>query len=580
MTTLRLLGLLACTGLAPAQTGYLIDAGQTALFSVDVASGSATQLASTYPVSGSDLTYMQAADLLWTITDTGGSIGILDQVSGAFTPVYQLNSDGWRALAWDDATQRFYLANRDGRVYRLDPATGAPTLLGDSGFESITCLDTDVNGNLFGITSPGHVVQIDKDTGYTTMLSQTLARFSGLGIDRTTGVWYATNSDDDSLHTIDPATGTTVAVGPHGAGIGIATGFDLIDTAVDLATAVRIGSGCYDTATAAFYESFDHATVPFDLSDSSLEFTWTGAGYVGVPGPTPDPNTSTAWFTPSTAFPLGGDQVRVANLGFTLPYPGGSTTRLWISSNGFVWLQRNTDAGCCAGSGHILAVAPTPRWAAFWNDLQPVNFAGVYFDVDAPNGAAYVTFDSVPTVGTVQVNTFQLGFHATGDVELRWRTCQAATRTTVVGFGPGAAHDPGGIDLSAVGQISSYPDINALALTSDARPVIGTTVNLTVGEIPTASALAAVVYGLQRLDPALDLTGFGMPGCFGFVSPDAAVLAIGPGASFADALAIPNSPGLAGVAVKAQGAVFGSSAIPNAAGAITSNGLVLTLDLN
>ena len=229
-----LLALAALAAPASAQVqAYLIDSTNDQLYTVDLATGAATFVASTANnglSTPADLTWRASQNDLWTIDLSGGELGTIDVTNGTFNPVFQTNLSGWQGLAWDEATQRFYLANQNGMNYSLNPSSGSLTLLGSAGFSLITCLDTDATGNLFGIDfSTGTVVQVDKSTGAATQLSTTLAGFQGLGIDGASGTWYAANSNTDALHTVDPATGNEVQIGPNGGGVTFAKGFDLVD---------------------------------------------------------------------------------------------------------------------------------------------------------------------------------------------------------------------------------------------------------------------------------------------------------------------------------------------------------------
>jgi hypothetical protein len=68
----------------------------------------------------------------------------------------------------------------------------------------------------------------------------------------------------------------------------------------------------------------------------------------------------------------------------------------------------------------------------------------------------------------------------------------------------------------------------------------------------------------------------GMPGCFGRVSPDVAVLARGAGGSAALPLPVPNVQALAGRIVYGQAIVFGPAA-GNAAGLVMSDAVTLVI---
>ena len=249
MQTLRFLAPLALVGAVSAQQAYLVDTTLDQLFTVDLATGAATFLSSVANnglSTAADLSYRAATGELWTVDLSGGELGTIDPASGTFTAVYQTNLSGWQGLAWDETTQLFYLANQDNNNYSFDPITGVLTTLGPAGASLITCLDTDANGNLFGIAfSAATVVAIDKVTGAATALSTTIGGFQGLGIDQVTGTWYGSNTNDDSLHLVDPGTGTNTLIGGHGAGVTFAKGFDLIDGSAGTPAAnTTFGTAC------------------------------------------------------------------------------------------------------------------------------------------------------------------------------------------------------------------------------------------------------------------------------------------------------------------------------------------------
>lgn len=245
---LRALALSTLAIPSSAQTAYLIDTTLDQLFSVDLTTGAATMIT---PVSGvataADLAWKASTSELWTIDLSGGAAGTIDVVTGLFTPVFSTGLSGWQGMAWDEATQLFYLANQSGSNYVLDPATGVTTLLGASGFSLLTCLDVDANGDLWGIQFNGtpSVVRIDKVTGVGTAVSTTIGGFQGLGIDDSTGMWYGANTNDDSLHLIDPVTGSATLIGVNGAGVTFAKGFDIAGPGCS-GTITRAGIGCVD----------------------------------------------------------------------------------------------------------------------------------------------------------------------------------------------------------------------------------------------------------------------------------------------------------------------------------------------
>lgn len=72
----------------------------------------------------------------------------------------------------------------------------------------------DSTGKLYG-GSNGNLFEINKMTGFATQIGSTgLTSFLNLGYHRGTDTMYATNSNTDSLYTINRATGVATLVGP------------------------------------------------------------------------------------------------------------------------------------------------------------------------------------------------------------------------------------------------------------------------------------------------------------------------------------------------------------------------------
>ncbi|MBK9384372.1 MAG: hypothetical protein IPN34_06060 [Planctomycetes bacterium] len=231
---------------------YLIDSNNDQLYSVDLTTGAATFIASTNNNNlgtPAGLAWREDTQELWTIDLAGGEVGTIDVATGNFTPVFQTNLSGWQGFAWDPTTGLYFLANQSNINYSLDSVTGTLTPFAASGASLITCLEVDGAGNLFGIEfSNRFIVQVDKTTGLATRTVQTIGGFQGLGIDPSTGAWYGANTNDDSLHRIDPTTGATTVIGVNGSGVTFAKGFDLVG-----AEGVRfLGRGCDDAAGVLF----------------------------------------------------------------------------------------------------------------------------------------------------------------------------------------------------------------------------------------------------------------------------------------------------------------------------------------
>lgn len=125
--------------------------------------------------------------------------------------------------------------------------------------------------------------------------------------------------------------------------------------------------------------------------------------------------------------------------------------------------------------------------------------------------------------GSSPVHSFQVHFTQAGIVEYVYGNCAVTNAGT--GWSPGlASMDPGSMDLSALTVLITGQDRLPLSLSGASRPIVGTSVALTVGNVPATSLLGALIFGLTKFDPGINLAGFGMPDCFQDRSQDAVSL--------------------------------------------------------
>jgi hypothetical protein len=259
-------------------------------------------------------------------------------------------------------------------------------------------------------------------------------------------------------------------------------------------------------------------------------------------------------------------------LGFTFPYPGGSTTTIGACTNGFVWLDpAMLDTQFAAVADRLLGnpVNPGPvgpaysgaRHAIFWTDLNmqrnvglnPICGLHVRNDLSGGPGAGvcYVTWWDIATfnvVGGVGVQghvvwTFQMVLHEDGLVEYRYGSvpvvCGASTVTAncyavLVGFSPGRiggltgvnAVDPQNRDLSLetpfftrpegsrgnVGQIAVATP-NAGGAQYGGRLYFGQTVRWNASNVPPGTILGAQLLDVAATRPGLQLPTITAPGC-------------------------------------------------------------------
>ncbi|HLQ36685.1 MAG TPA: hypothetical protein VK348_02700, partial [Planctomycetota bacterium] len=272
---------------------------------------------------------------------------------------------------------------------------------------------------------------------------------------------------------------------------------------------------------------------------------------------------------------------------FPILYPNPSgiqiTTQLEICSNGFISPAGTNGIGATPTVSGFLT--GQPRWAN-WYNFDPALGGSVTFDVDPANTAVYVTWTGVPggVLGGVSpgtgVNTFQMAFFATGDVEYRYQAMAlggGGSWPALVGWTPGNGALDRSLDLSVSFPFHTDPTDNPpLLATMSARPLLGTTPNIVTGNIPAGTALGARILSFVQQPAGIPLGAFGMPGCFQYTNLDVVTAFLTGGNSTVNTpFAIPNLPVLNNVLVFGQTATFSSGFNP--LGVITSNGLRFVL---
>lgn len=234
----------------PETSAMLVDSDLDRLFSVNLATGAALAGPSTANhglSTPAGLAWRNKTYELWTVDLSGGEVGTIHPATGEFTPIYGTGLSGWQGITWDAVTQNFFLANQDGRNFRLDPNTGTTTLLGPGGVSLVTAIENDFLGNILGIILSGsaNLVRMDRSTGAMTLGPATApAGMQGLSF-APNGRLYASNTTTDSLYVINPDTGATTLVGAHGAGVQFAKGFEIAGPDCS-GTAFQSGTGCPD----------------------------------------------------------------------------------------------------------------------------------------------------------------------------------------------------------------------------------------------------------------------------------------------------------------------------------------------
>jgi len=325
-----------------------------------------------------------------------------------------------------------------------------------------------------------------------------------------------------------------------------------------------------------------------------------------------------------------GDDTRVARpLGFTFPFPGGSTTDIGICSNGFIWLdgvQASTDFSNSVAE-FLGSVQATPRICAAWRDFD-AGAAGsddVYFTTFP--GRAVITWHNIVRFQGTQPMTVQCQLLADGSVyvyfdanyDLGGGTANAGR--TLIGIKAQAGlnvPDPGNTDYSAALPISTTvpnvyeffgdsvnfdlrgrcirfqpntvggydvafrfdcgasaipygvacPMAAPCSLTTSARPVLGTTFTWDVINVPANTTAAAIVLGVGNAN--VNLTPFGFTGCSSYTTLDLPVALPFTPPTASLAATVPIQPQIIGLALYSQAAI-----VENTNTLYTSNGVAL-----
>ena len=333
------------------------------------------------------------------------------------------------------------------------------------------------------------------------------------------------------------------------------------------------GAGCGGSSIGdgTAYELFDGPISGFDLSNTSMTYAWTGDGYAVL-----QPAANTIVPAVGGALVLGDDQIVSVPLPFSFPCPGGNVDEVFLCSNGFLGFQAGLPADFSESVAEFLS--QQSRFAFLWDDFNPT--VGGTINAEAVGGEFHITFTGISQFGTTDLNDVQVVLSPNGDIDVRYGTI--ASLDSIVGITSGnGATDPGSIDLTDPVAlpvvITTGQEFAALALSGATRPVLGTSWDLDVSNIPPSATFGVNIFGTT--DPAiLDLVALGMPGCQ--LRTDLAIVQgpwlLGGPTSFSYSFPVPATPvTLIGFVLYTQAAVW----VPgvNQFGAITTNGVGGTL---
>ena len=341
-----------------------------------------------------------------------------------------------------------------------------------------------------------------------------------------------------------------------------------------LATHQSYGTGCGATAT-SIYNMFPTAhAAALALNLTALKWTRTGAGYLVT-------------FHPETMEPPSANAVTLAladeaELGVPLstpfPFANGSTSTLWVCSNAIVSMAPNGVPGR-QDVGDMLNAPQTAWWS--WHNYDPSIPGSGPVQFEEVAGIAYVTWNGVWDHGAtsgLHASTLQFQFDlATGDVTMVFELLGTLNDTYLVGYSPGGISAGfGSTDFTELPLLLHGTDWDRLSLVAAPRPTLGATVTYTVNYIHPTALLSAHMMSLGGVDPGINLTGIGMPGCRQYVDTSIAATTLLFGSPQASrSFVVPSSLSFLGLPLDSQAA----SLVPglNPLGASLSNAIASTI---
>jgi hypothetical protein len=374
-----------------------------------------------------------------------------------------------------------------------------------------------------------------------------------------------------------------------------------------LATRSTYGNSCYDR-NRMLYEQFTGGSVP-DLINTNWTLIYQpsalGGSYVVLPGANPyvAPGATAVdllTMTPTSAssgvgnWDDGSIVMTPAALATGFPYPSAAsatTTDITINSNGRVLLGNTIDNtfatnGANYGSRSAFSGATgsgLPIIAGFDVDLDPTVGGNIWYEDPSPNGGVRITWDNItnwqdPTGPLAGANFIQIELIPGGQINIAYganlATGGSNSNDGLVGFSAGGNEpETNMVDWSSLAGYLSGDGTSAITLVSDARPILGTTINLVTDNVPPGSFGAFNLVSLGSL-PGIDLGAIGAPGCEANVDINTAVTAFVAGVPISSrALSLPVNPSLSGINLFSQSVVLGIGV--NALGVMTSNGAAL-----
>jgi hypothetical protein len=343
------------------------------------------------------------------------------------------------------------------------------------------------------------------------------------------------------------------------------------------ANAQTYGTGCVRSAD-SIYEQW---LSGFDLANTTVSWLRSGNGYVvttSIPGTFVAPTAAAV--NVATGL-LDGSQTFAVSP--AMPGPGGAAASITVTTKGQILLTATAPViDYTPTPAELLAFADTQF--ALWHDFDQTDTGSGLILWEQVGTTVYVTWNGVHSFSASTPNTFQFQLDlATGNVTLVIQTMGgfASPDAGVLGFSVGGpSPDPGATDFSALTGVVTIGDAGTagLRLAANGQPRIGNaTFQLVTSDVPNLVPIGIQFFGTTQVNPGLDLTFLGMPGCFAYTDATLGSVTFPvalPAGTGSVTLPIPNNVALVGTVLTAQSVAFTTA---TAFGLATSNGLLIVV---
>jgi len=271
---------------------FTVDVASDVLYSLDLASGTATPIGDTGFPAVRGLSFDPTTSILYGIDQTTDELITIDTKTGAGKAVGALGVDGIGGLAFNSSGDLFYVYEVDQTLYSVNKSTGAATAIGSTGV-SITGLSFSSDGTLYGFADipDNSLYAVDPTDGSSTLIGPLGFEFvdGGIDFDEFGSLWGVFDNGD--FGTFDVSTGALTIHGNHGIAMSGLAIMRIPEPVCPSDATLIEGSGEINDYSATcgsddIYWAAHGATLFFQISDPVVQFELTATAPTGFEGDT------------------------------------------------------------------------------------------------------------------------------------------------------------------------------------------------------------------------------------------------------------------------------------------------------